>query len=297
VFHLFHQVLNSLFDGVYVTDLNRRITFWNDAARQITGFDRDEVLGRHCYDRILMHVDSQGVDLCADGCQLQRTLLDGQPQQFEIFLHHKDGYRVPVQVRVAPLIAPDGEIVGAVEVFNDSTAKLDLSARIAELERLALIDSLTGIGNRRYLELSLENLLAQHGRYGWTFAVGFLDIDDFKNVNDSHSHSVGDKVLKMVATTLRSNLRSADLIGRWGGEEFVVVLTHLDGVRLREIMTKLCRLVESSAFWIDDRRVGVTLSAGATLALPDDTPQTLIERADRLMYASKTAGKNRISYG
>ncbi len=293
----YHEVLDNLFDGLYITDAERRITFWNRAAERITGYGREEVLGRSCADNILVHVDSGGVNLCNGQCPLAHAIQDHQPRQAEVFLHHKAGHRVPVLVRVSPLLDARGEALGAVEVFSDNTAQFDLAARVGELERMAMLDSFTGLGNRRFLEHSLENLLALYRRYAWPFALVFLDLDDFKQINDGFSHLVGDKVLKMVAGTLQRNVRSFDLLGRWGGEEFLIALTNIDEQRLREVLEKLRRLVEASAFWIDERRVGVTISAGATMARRDDTLQTLIERADQLMYVSKGGGKNRVTIG
>lgn len=296
---LFREVLDSLFDGLYITDSKRRITFWNRAAERITGYSRAEVLGKSCADNILVHIDMHGENLCTSACPLQHTLLDRKPRAAEVFLRHKDGHRVPVHVRISPLQngSKRNAATGAVEIFSDNTDKLDLTTRMTELEQMAMLDSLTGIGNRRHVEQSLENLLAQFRRYGWPFAVIFLDIDDFKRVNDVFSHAVGDKVLKMVASTLQRNLRSFDLLGRWGGEEFIIALANVDEPRMREIIIKLRQLVAASSFWIDEQRVGATVSAGATLALPDDTLDTLVDRADKLMLTSKRSGKNRVTYG
>lgn len=126
----------------------------------------------------------------------------------------------------------------------------------------------------------------------------FIDIDHFKQFNDIYGHDVGDKVLCMVAATLKQNLRKTDTVGRWGGEEFLAILydaTSFDV--LKSICEKLRTLVELSRLDLADNSLNVTISIGATLLLPHDTPESIVRRADELMYQSKQAGRNRISIG
>ncbi len=290
------RLLDALNDGAYVTDGGRRIIFWNRAAERISGYRRSEVQGRRCADNILVHVDGRGRSLCRGCCPLGATLRDGRTRRGEIFLRHKDGHRVPVRVRTLPRRDRLGNIVQAIELFDDLSEKLDLGARIEELRKLAMVDRLTGAANRYFTEKSLEARLEDRRRLASPLGVIFFDIDDFKRINDRFSHRVGDRALRTVARTLQSNVRSADLVGRWGGEEFLVIVGHADGRILRRIAEKLRLLVERSVFREKERPVNVTLSGGATLAREHDTVQTLVERADLLMYRSKRAGKNRVSF-
>jgi diguanylate cyclase (GGDEF)-like protein len=123
--------------------------------------------------------------------------------------------------------------------------------------------------------------------------VLFADIDHFKDVNDTYGHDAGDRVLKMVAQTLRHNLRSADVLARWGGEEFLALLHGVDKGVLAATAEKLRILVASSFFEVDGAEVRVTISLGATLLRPDDTPHSVVARADALLYESKAEGRNR----
>lgn len=290
------RLLDALNEGAYVTDGNRRILFWNRAAERISGYRRGEVQGRRCADNILVHVDGCGRSLCRESCPLAATLRDGRPRRAEIYLHHKDGHRVPVRVRALPRRDRGGRVVQAIELFEDMSEKLDLGARIEELRKLAMVDRLTGAANRYFTEKSLEARLEDRRRFSLPLGIIFFDIDDFKRINDRFSHRVGDRALRTVARTLQSNVRFADLVGRWGGEEFLVIVDHADRRILRRIAEKLRLLVERSVFREKERSLRVTLSGGATLAREDDTVQTLVERADLLMYRSKRAGKNRVSF-
>lgn len=299
----YQRVLDGLHDGVYFVDRQRNITFWNRAAEAITGYQREEVLGRSCSDNILNHTDETGRQLCGVACPLDATLADGQNRSATVFLHHRDGYRVPTSVRAAPITSTDGTIVGVVETFSDDSARVSAVERANEMERLAYVDALTGLPNRRYAEAALGARFNEMRRYNWSFGVIFLDIDHFKKVNDTCGHEVGDRILTMVANTLVHNVRSFDVVSRWGGEEFVCVIGHVDQTHLESMAEKLRALVERSSLTLSregpegETRLAVTVSGGATQAHASDSAASLIQRADRLMYLSKTAGRNRVSAG
>ena len=101
--HNYKTIINNIYDGLYLVDRTRKITFWNSAAERITGFSSAEVVGRRCLDNILVHVDGQGCELCKNACPLAATMKDGVAREADIFLQHKSGYRVPITVRVTPL--------------------------------------------------------------------------------------------------------------------------------------------------------------------------------------------------
>ena len=288
------RLLDEVSEGIYFTDRQRHITFWNKAAERISGFSSKEVLGRGCADNILVHVDDHGRSMCRGLCPLARTMRDGMNRRADIYLHHKDGHRLPVQVRTFPLRDENQREIGAVELFTDSSEKLDLGTRMEELEKLAMVDRLTGVANRYFSEKSLEARLEEFKRFAWPLGIIFYDIDDFKALNDRYSHRIGDRALKTVARTLQRNVRSIDQVGRWGGEEFVVILRNTDLKSLKRIAEKLRLLVERSVFWVKGEAIRVTISGGTTLARPGDTVAGLVERADLLMYKGKKAGKNRI---
>ena len=167
-------------------------------------------------------------------------------------------------------------------MFTDNSPILAITQKIKELEKMALLDHLTELANRRYTELNIQTKLDEMRRYGRPFGILFMDIDHFKKINDMHGHDIGDKVLVMVANTFVKNVRASDIVGRWGGEEFLAIIPNINEEQLYFTANKLRVLVEQSGFSLNSDIVQVTVSIGATLALPNDTSETLLERADKL---------------
>lgn len=285
---LYSTFLDSLFEGVYVLDTNRKIVFWNKGAEKITGYSAEDVTGKPCSENVLMHIDGNGKRLCLEMCPAGKTIANGQFCEGDLFLHHKKGHRIPISVRVIPIQDPEGQTVGAIETFKDNSVNFE----IQHLQKMALLDSLTQIPNRRYLEATINARLDESRRYGWQIGLLFIDIDNFKKVNDTHGHDIGDKVLKMTAKTLSTNLRPFDIVGRWGGEEFVVIIININKDELKQLAERFRILVEKSGFFIDSGELSVTISVGAALAASDDNAESLVKKADSLMYQSKSAGRN-----
>jgi diguanylate cyclase (GGDEF)-like protein/PAS domain S-box-containing protein len=292
---LYRDVLDHLYDGVYFLDRERKIFFWNKGAERITGYRAEDVRGQACSENILCHVDQQGRSLCHGNCPAARVLEDGQAREAEVYLLHKNGYRKPVRIRVAPIEDPSGRIVGAMEIFSDDTSSESLRRRVALLEKLSSLDSLTQLANRRSLEAAMVSRLAEIRRYDVTFALLFIDIDNFKSINDRYGHEIGDEVLRVVAQTLSRSLRPFDLSGRWGGEEFLAVILNVDAAYLEVVAERVRALIGQTHIPMQDTYLQVTVSIGAAMARRDDTPEALLNRADRLMYRSKMEGRNRVS--
>lgn len=290
----YKNILNSINEGIYFVDDKRGITFWNKGAEHITGFTASEVVGHFCYNNILNHVDENGKRLCMSGCPLHRTLTDGIERDSKIYLHHKEGHRVPVKVHVST-IEEDGKIIGAVETFVRADSEFNNEFQIDELKMLAYQDQLTELPNRRYLDQQLENHIRLNENEVHKVALAFVDIDHFKHINDHYGHNIGDDVLKMIAKTMKSGTRHTDIVGRWGGEEFIVIFNHMNELALPRVCEKIRMLVEASGLRLEQEEIKVTISIGATLILKGDTAKSLVQRADELLYESKTCGRNRVT--
>jgi diguanylate cyclase (GGDEF)-like protein len=166
-----------------------------------------------------------------------------------------------------------------------------IAERTADLERISVTDQLTGLFNRRKLDETLLQEMERGKRYGQTFSIVIADVDKFKSVNDRHGHQAGDMVLVSVANVLRQGVRKTDTIGRWGGEEFMVICPNTDLDGAVALAKHLRLLVEASEFSVVGRK---TCSFGVAQLAKDEPVESLVSRTDVALYRAKTGGRNRV---
>jgi diguanylate cyclase (GGDEF)-like protein/PAS domain S-box-containing protein len=290
----YKRLLDDMTDGVYFVDLERRITYWNHGAQRLTGYAPEEAIGRYCHEDFLCHVDRNGARLCTGGCPLTATIADGDTREAIVFLRHMDGHRVPVRVRVAPILE-ESRVIGAVEIFNDDSEREATRHRAQQFEELAFLDPLTQVANRRYLDIRLQALLKEFALAADPFGVLLIDVDNFKQVNDKYGHEVGDKALVTVARTLKAVLRPDDVVGRWGGDEFFAIAHHANHDSLQLVAERCRLLIAQSSCNCSSEPLGVSVSIGGAVTRTGDTAESLVRRADQLMYKSKALGRDRAS--
>lgn len=286
-------VFDNLSDGVYLVNLERRIVYWNRAAEEITGYSAEEVLGRSCRD-VLAHTDETGQPICGPRCPLLSAQRTGEPQLGQVWFRHKDGRQMPTSVRTTPFLSADGECVGMVEVFTDNALKKALVERARELEDLAYLDPLTGIGNRRYAQRMLEQSWQNWRRRGRQFGVAFLDLDYFKQINDMMGHEAGDEVLRTVCRALSESLRSVDFLGRWGGDELVAIIQDVDTTDLYGVLDRCLRTCHSTVMTLSGVRFPISLSIGIAGIEGAESPGDMLALADARLYEAKRSGRDRV---
>ncbi|MCB2185404.1 MAG: diguanylate cyclase [Deltaproteobacteria bacterium] len=288
----YRKLLDEIYDGVYFVDVEGRIVYWNKAAEDLTGYAAEEMMGSLCQDGLLEHLSEEGVSLCGPACPMQATLEDGQRRQADIFLRHRQGHLVPVQVRVSAVRVAEEQIIGAVVLFHDSTPWRELRERLEDLERLALVDPLTGLPNRRYLESQLDLKIGELERYGWPFGVLFLDVDNFQSLNESFGQITGDRVLTTLGRTLMHNARLGDLVGRWEADAFMILLSNVDRTALIRAAERYRVLVRSSVVLHRPHSLTVTVSLGGALADPLDTMESLLAKLEARLERAKALGRD-----
>lgn len=284
-------LLNAMTQGMYVVDPRRTITFWNQAAVRISGYSAEEALGRWCGDGLLNHVDESGAALCGASCPLRATIVDGRTRATRVYLHHREGHLVPVNVIASALRDDDGRIVGAVETFTDDSAMDATLHRLHQAERRAATDPLTGIGNRRHLDTCARRRMADWRRDGRAFGALMIDLDRFKSVNDTAGHAAGDAVLRTVARSLAHTVRAGDDVARYGGEEFVV-LTDAQNENALVSLGDRIRMVIAQGRYPELEGLTVTASIGAALMRDGDSSGTLLARADHALLRAKAGGRD-----
>jgi len=288
------ELMSRLDVGVYIWSKDRKISFWNNAAERLSGYAAEEMLGSRCSDNRLRHVTPDGVNLCLNGCPMAASMHDGMVREADVYMHHRDGSRQPIEVWASPLLDDSGAIAGAIEIFSDRRNRADLLAELETLRNEVLSDPLTKLGNRRFLDIvaasRFEAMEKGHGGFG----LFMIDIDHFKKVNDTYGHAVGDDVLKMVASTLSSAVRPLDAAVRWGGEEFILLCANVPEEKLADLAERVRFVVAES--WLSTKEHGniaVTVSVGAARAMDGDSLASVIARADTALYRAKETGRNR----
>ena len=281
--------MNTAMDGVVVIDGESRILEFNRAAEQMFGYRSVDVVGQNL--GLLMPEGMQGAhgEYVTGAMGKEATRLMGRGR--EVQGRRQDGSRFPIEVTVGSAVREQGAL--HVGIIRDITERKEAEW---QLQRLATLDGLTGVFNRRALMELGEQLFALARRYQWDLAVMMLDADHFKFVNDNYGHHVGDEVLKLLASRTGAILRSTDILGRLGGEEFGIILPETGPEGARELGQRLLQQIRAGCLPLQDgRELRFTVSVGvASLTAGDADLDALFRRADAALYEAKRGGRDRL---
>ena len=210
----YRELLDNLAVGVYFLDVNREITYWNNSATKLTGFTREETVGKCCADNFLRHLSASGEPLCNGAkCPALKTMQEGKAHTDYIFLHHKDGYRIPVFVHVNPIYDNNGKIIGALESFTDATQEMTLLEKVKTLKNAALFDKATGCAKKAYIDLMLQAWLEEKKITNWDCGLLLIEIDGLKKLKNQCGESAVQTIVAAVSQTLRHCAKGQDLLG------------------------------------------------------------------------------------
>jgi diguanylate cyclase (GGDEF)-like protein/PAS domain S-box-containing protein len=292
---LLRCILDSVGDGVYMVDMDRRITYWNRAAERITGFSREEVMGKGCADALLAHVDRKGCALCQGACPLAHTLKDGQVREDMIYLHHKEGHRIPVQVSAVPVTDEAGKIIGAVETFRECSNVIALKSMLEQLKARGYTDLETGLANRRIVEGRLAERVQELQRFGWPFGILLVEADLLTEVREGFGQEGVSAAMRMIALSVQNSLRSLDTVGRWDSTSLLAVVANATSAELSVIGERVRVMVDTAYRQMEQGTLHVTVSVGAVAADASDSVQSLLQKANRCVYDSRARGRTRVS--
>lgn len=281
------NIMSNLDKAMYIVDKNRKMLFFNMAAETLTGYKAKDVIGEKCFDSSLNPVDKDGNIMSLDTCLLIDPKFGNTTFETNVYLQHKKGFRFPVTIKSIPYLE-DNVVVGAVEVINDKTKRKPSIDKRKYVQKLNMTDSLTQTLNRNFLDIKLEKSLEPNKSYG----LLFIDLDDFKQINDKHGHLVGDSVLEVVSKTLLYNTTSDEYVIRFGGEEFVIIIEAKD-IKEAEYKANNLRVIINSSY-IESIDYYPSVSVGVTMLNKYKDIDYSINKADIAMYAAKNSGKNKI---
>ena len=282
------KVFETTADAIVISDAEDRVVMVNAAFSKLTGFDAREIVGEFLDDSPFGPIDP--AEAKSRDEQLDREGFVAA----EVPRIRKDGTPLSLWLTASCVRNADGTIRNFVRVFTDISL---LKETQRKLEQLASFDTLTGLPNRRLLHDRLEQTARRTQRSNNGMAVMFIDLDDFKKVNDTYGHGVGDQLLQEVGSRLQKCIRSSDSVGRLGGDEFGIVL---EGARLPAEAAQIGeRIVAAMAepVVVEGHRLTVAASIGIAIYPHDGTDAaTLLRNADAAMYAAKQAGRNRFRF-
>ena len=281
--------LDSIGDAVISTDLSGRVTYVNAAAERMTGWRPEEAAGQP-FEKVFRIVDGVTRQSRPNPMDLAVRLNEIVGLTANCVLLRRDGVECPIEDSAAPIHDRRGQVTGAVLVFRDVSAARAVSL---QLSHLAAHDLLTDLPNRTLLNDRLSQAIASARRQRHRLAVLFLDLDRFKQINDTLGHEIGDGLLQSVAQRLVESVRRSDTVSRQGGDEFVLLLSRVD--EAEDAAAGVQKVIKALAapLDVDGHRLHVTASIGLSM-YPDDgqDADTLIRNADLAMYRAKERGRN-----
>jgi diguanylate cyclase (GGDEF)-like protein len=300
------QLLDHLSIGAAVIDRSLRIVFWNRWMAEHGMLSQDEVIGRPIHEVMPALIKKGFVK------KAREVFHTGQPSFFNKKLHQNifpfysgrsyiEKQLAPMEqtVILSPLLDSEGNtnevLISVFDISDWISYQNELLRTQTELQRLSQTDDLTQVPNRRSVMDRLTEELLVHKRKKRPLSVALLDIDHFKKINDSFGHHTGDMILREMAQLVSGMLRDYDAMGRYGGEEFVIVLPETNGEHAFRVADRLREGIEKHEFTVNDRTYRITVSLGIASKGDEENPslEELFKEADRCLYLAKASGRNR----
>ena len=285
----YEQMTLALKDYYFFYAHNKEGTFIyvSDSIKDILGYSVDEFL-THYSSYLTDDPINKNIDILT-----QKALQGEQQEPYEISIYHKNGSVAYLEISEFPVYDEDGKVIEIEGIARDITSQHLVQEK---LDYLAQHDTLTGILNRLSLYNKLEFVIANSKRNGENFAILFLDLDHFKSINDTLGHDIGDLLLKESVSRIKHIIRENDIFARFGGDEFVIVLTNIDKNAISQVASKIVSALKVP-FKIEQHFIEISTSVGISI-FPDDGLNTnaLLKHADEAMYITKESGRDNFSY-
>jgi len=289
----FHdQLLHNMNDGVIFIDRDSVVRNWNQAAERLTGMVASAAIQNTWAPALLGLADDEG-PLDESHCPIRQALHTSSPFAGRYQIYRPDGTSTPVLLNAIPVKSDSPGLCGVVLIVHDSSQQRHLEERVESLHRQANHDPLTKVANRAAFDRRLNELTTRRAESGASFSLIICDIDHFKRVNDLHGHQAGDEALVTFAKVLTAHSREDDLVGRYGGEEFVLLSPDCD-LSTATRRAETVRIAVEQTLLPSIGNQSVTASFGVTEVQAGDSPDSVVARADRALLRAKDDGRNRV---
>ncbi len=289
---IYQNVLDCLQTGVYIVDRNRRIRFWNEGAEEITGYLRQDVVGRFLRDHFLTTGDD-AKNLDSDpNDPLSLAFRDGKPSSMDVSILHKDGYRIPIVLRTNPIRNNRGAVIGAAESFEKNRTASDRTRRQFTPVEIASLDAVTGVAARNFMETQLRQNLTAFAEHNTPFGILVVQVDGMDEFRASRGPGVVPAILRIVAQSIENCLRPTDRVGCWGENQFIAILMQCKESEVAFVGERVRKTIGRAEIeWWGDKFC-VTSPSGGAGCRPGDRTESLLARATASLQESIVKGGN-----
>ncbi|MCT4586039.1 MAG: diguanylate cyclase [Peptostreptococcaceae bacterium] len=283
--------LENLYEGVYVVDSCMNIIFWNESASRITGFKENEVLGHNCLNGPLNFLDEDGNGMYTDECILKKVATTKRIKACDIYMNHKKGHVIPVNLKAYPYINKQTNQEGTIAVFSDRNEKLMKIDKIQELTRLSFTDEITKLLNKRYGVKKIENSVKESKENETPLCAIIIEIENLSQIYYRHKSLIRDKILRRVSKTLTINSGREATVCRWNEDSFVVIIPKMNKTPCEMLSKKLENFANNSFVRISEYNIvkAKTISKTLTLKKYEDY-KSFIDRIENSLKDNQNKG-------
>jgi len=293
--HIFSYLylLESLYDGFSIVDSDQQFILWNTGIEKLLGQTATQMLGRTWTSHVLACADENGNPLSDQDYPIQRVINSGEASSTIFQIQRADKRWIKVELQSVPLLDDQNRFHGVANIYRDLSRSSRRLREYQDLKAAASRDSLTSVANRGELETQLARMLSEYDETKNTksFSVIFIDVDFFKNINDTYGHVVGDQVLVDLVKLLQHETYSGELVGRYGGEEFLILCPETEISLAFKRAERLRKAIPESEIG-GSAEYHITASFGVTEVEPGDSVESILRRVDKALYLAKENGRN-----
>ncbi|MDP8267710.1 MAG: diguanylate cyclase [Candidatus Tenebribacter davisii] len=272
----YRNLIENLYEGLLYIDMDRRIKYWSKGAEKITGYTSDEALDRSFSEDFICPTYTDGTECFGKNSFFSNTLENGSIKQFEIIIIHKDGQKIAISLRVAPMYDTNEKIVGATQLFTDNEEYLENLVNESNEYKNSFLDPLTKLPNKENIKMSIDYKLSEFRRYNRPFGVLLFEIDNFDKLSNIYGKEFDVQILIKISKILSKDLRPFDIAGRLSEKEFLIILVNVKEETVVTIGNRIKEIIENTEFQIGKGKVDISLSVGGIIASLIDSTDIIL---------------------